>query len=233
MVDAGAEQCWELTVPADDAELLAELRRHGVRPGRRLRLIVSDQIRPDTDARPEFFASYAGAADASERRRDPGRRIPPRPLILVDTGPLVAAANRNDRHHHRSTDALRNARPPRLVPAPVVAEACHLLARDAGAHVEAMLLRAFPAGYLAVADLIAEDLARAATSSSNTPTCRSAVSTPASSQSQSASGSEIVTLDVRHFSVVRPAHVRAFTLCPYRRWHPGFTHTTDPEALAA
>ena len=70
MVDAGAEERWELTVPADDAELLAELRRHGVRPGRRLRLIVSDQIRPDTDATPEFFASYAGAADASERAEE-------------------------------------------------------------------------------------------------------------------------------------------------------------------
>ncbi len=70
MVDAGAEERWELTVPADDAELLAELRRHGVRPGRRLRLIVSDQIRPDTDATPEFFASYAGSADASERAEE-------------------------------------------------------------------------------------------------------------------------------------------------------------------
>ena len=67
MAEAGAGQCWEPTVPADDAELLAELRRHGVRPGRRLRLIVSDPISPDTGVTPEFFASYAGAADASDR----------------------------------------------------------------------------------------------------------------------------------------------------------------------
>ena len=30
---------WDLTVPEDDAELLAELRRHGVRPGQRLHVV--------------------------------------------------------------------------------------------------------------------------------------------------------------------------------------------------
>ena len=30
---------WDLTVPEDAAELLAELRRHGVRPGQRLHVV--------------------------------------------------------------------------------------------------------------------------------------------------------------------------------------------------
>ena len=136
-------------------------------------------------------------------------------MIFVDTGPLVAAANRNDRHHHRSVDVLRNSRPPRLVPAPVVAEACYLLARDAGAHVEAMFLRSFPAGFLAVADLLAEDLARAADlveqyadlPLGGVDACVVAIA-------ERLRLNEIVTLDVRHFSVVRPAHVQAFNLRP-------------------
>jgi hypothetical protein len=33
---------WDLTVPEDAAELLAELRRHGVRPGQRLRVVRAD-----------------------------------------------------------------------------------------------------------------------------------------------------------------------------------------------
>ena len=32
---------WDLTVPDDDAELLAELRRHGVRPGQRLHVVTT------------------------------------------------------------------------------------------------------------------------------------------------------------------------------------------------
>lgn len=34
---------WNLTVPDDEAELLAELRSHGVRPGLRLHVEASDQ----------------------------------------------------------------------------------------------------------------------------------------------------------------------------------------------
>jgi hypothetical protein len=33
---------WDLTVPEDAAELLAELRRHGVRPGQRLHVVRAD-----------------------------------------------------------------------------------------------------------------------------------------------------------------------------------------------
>jgi hypothetical protein len=65
MADVGTEE-WELTVPAGDAELLAELRRHGVRPGRHLRLIVSDETFSGPEAVPEFFASFAGSPDLSE-----------------------------------------------------------------------------------------------------------------------------------------------------------------------
>lgn len=38
---------WDLTVPEDDAELLAELRRHGVRPGQHLRILQSPEQSPD------------------------------------------------------------------------------------------------------------------------------------------------------------------------------------------
>ena len=34
---------WDLTVPEDAAELLAELRRHGVRPGQRLHVVRADE----------------------------------------------------------------------------------------------------------------------------------------------------------------------------------------------
>lgn len=60
---------WDFTVPDDDAELLAELRRHGVRPGRRLHLALSDQgpLPEKASGAPEFFGSFSGAPDLAER----------------------------------------------------------------------------------------------------------------------------------------------------------------------
>ena len=46
---------WDFTVPDDDAELLAELRRHGVRPGVRV-----------------HFATSATGAGSDEPPRSPG-----------------------------------------------------------------------------------------------------------------------------------------------------------------
>jgi hypothetical protein len=67
--DAASE--WDLTVPGDDAELLAEFRRHGVRPGQRVHVaIVADEAEADQgsgDALPSFFASFEGPSDLAER----------------------------------------------------------------------------------------------------------------------------------------------------------------------
>lgn len=63
---------WDFTVPDDDAELLAELRRHGVHPGRRLHLALSDQgpVPGKGPGTPEFFGSFSGAPDLAERTSD-------------------------------------------------------------------------------------------------------------------------------------------------------------------
>lgn len=83
-------------------------------------------------------------------------------MILVDTGPLVAAANRKDVHYAESVAALAGVTRPRLVPGLVIAEVCYLLARDAGAAVEAKFLHSFATGFLAIADLTAADMGRSA-----------------------------------------------------------------------
>jgi uncharacterized protein len=83
-------------------------------------------------------------------------------MILVDTGPLVAAANRQDHDHEASVRALAHARPPRLVPGVVIAEVAYLLARDADASVEAAFLRSFQQGFLTLVEPTVADLARAA-----------------------------------------------------------------------
>jgi predicted nucleic acid-binding protein len=70
-------------------------------------------------------------------------------VILCDTGPIVAAALDGDDHHHACVElftGLHLAGRPLLVPATVVAEVGYLLAREAGARVEALFLTALADG---------------------------------------------------------------------------------------
>jgi hypothetical protein len=67
-IDAAHE--WDLVVPGNDAELAAEFRRHGVKPGQRLHVAVVDRNRSDTATEqelPSFFASFDGPADLAGR----------------------------------------------------------------------------------------------------------------------------------------------------------------------
>ncbi len=69
---------WDLTVPADAAELAEEVRRHGVRPGQRLHIVRAlDAPSPDRAvpaAKPGRFAFIgsvrSGPADVSSRVDD-------------------------------------------------------------------------------------------------------------------------------------------------------------------
>jgi predicted nucleic acid-binding protein len=136
-------------------------------------------------------------------------------VILVDTGPLVAAGNRADGYHARCIRALTTATPPRLVPATVAAETGHLLERAAGPAVEAEFLRLFPFGYLTLAELTAADLDRAAElveQYADFPLGTTDATIVAVAERLEIT--TIATLDVRHFRAVRPRHVDAFTLLP-------------------
>ncbi len=79
MSDAQASSGWGFTVPATDAELLAELRRHGVRPGRHLQVTVGPEntgqpeepeAEPAGPRRLSFAGSIHAEPDLSERVDD-------------------------------------------------------------------------------------------------------------------------------------------------------------------
>lgn len=63
---------WNLTVPADDAELVAEFRRHGVMPGQRVHVaVVADRgAQGSSEPLPSFFNSFDGPADLAERSNE-------------------------------------------------------------------------------------------------------------------------------------------------------------------
>lgn len=64
-----ATRAWELTVPADDAALRDELRRHSVAPGQRVQVVVLDDKAEETpaDTLPAFFSSFDGPRDLAAR----------------------------------------------------------------------------------------------------------------------------------------------------------------------
>lgn len=61
-------------------------------------------------------------------------------MIVVDTGPIVAAVIADDKNHQRCIDEfarLRRERRPLLVPSFVAGEACYMLGKIASAKAEA------------------------------------------------------------------------------------------------
>jgi uncharacterized protein len=139
-------------------------------------------------------------------------------VILVDTGPLVAAALDGDVNHHRCVELftalhLNNER--LVVPSLVITEVCYLLAREAGPRLEAEFVRSVAAGDFVVAELASSDFHRAAElmlDYADLPL--GVVDASLVALAERFKVAEIATLDRRHFSVVRPRHVDAFTMLP-------------------
>lgn len=69
MSSANAANEWELVVPDDDAELVAEFRRHGIKPGQRVHVALVDggAASADAAAAPSFFSSFDGPPDLGAR----------------------------------------------------------------------------------------------------------------------------------------------------------------------
>jgi predicted nucleic acid-binding protein len=139
-------------------------------------------------------------------------------VILVDTGPLVAAALSDDDDHHACVELLTGlhlAGRRILIPITVIAEVGYLLAREAGAALEAGFLTSLAEGDFATANLTSEDFRRMAAlveQYSDLPLGTTDASLIALAERLGIT--EIATLDRRHFTVVRPSHVEAFELIP-------------------
>jgi predicted nucleic acid-binding protein len=136
-------------------------------------------------------------------------------LIIVDTGPLVAAANSDDHDHNRCVAMFRTARRPWLVPQPVIAEVCYLLERERGSHVEAAFLRSFGRREMTLAPLTIEDTDRMAELVETYDSLGlGGVDAAVIAIAERLNVATIATLNRRDFTVVRPRHVKALTLIP-------------------
>ena len=83
-------------------------------------------------------------------------------MILVDTGPLVAAASKRDEHRAACLAALSSLREPALITLLVVMEVCYFLSTRATAVAEAAFLRSIAVGSFDLVTLTNDDLERTA-----------------------------------------------------------------------
>ena len=136
-------------------------------------------------------------------------------MLIVDAGPLYAAAATSDRNHRRSVNLLSNAERPLLVPALVVTEVSYLLADRIGTHAELAFGRSIADGELVVEPVLDSEWERIASLTEqylDLPLGIVDASVVALAERHHVD--VIASLDHRHFSVVRPRHVSAFTLVP-------------------
>ncbi len=144
------------------------------------------------------------------------RRFSPKsgPLIaVVDTGPLYAATDLDDDDHAASVEALQRSELELVVPILVVAEATYLVGSRLGAKPEARFLRGLSqievepptsGDWERIAELVDQyaDLPLGGTDAS------------VIALAERVDAGVVVTLDRRHFTVVRPRHRAALDLIP-------------------
>lgn len=136
-------------------------------------------------------------------------------MLIVDTGPLLATADRNDPAHTACRTLLESDPEPLITTAMVTAEAAYLICRQLGPSAEVALYTSIAEGELVVADLIGTDWVRIrdlVDRYASLPLGGTDASLIAIAERLGAR--RIATLDRRHFSVVRPRHIENFELSP-------------------
>jgi predicted nucleic acid-binding protein len=136
-------------------------------------------------------------------------------VIVVDTGPIVALLNDRDDHHQRCRAFLSDYPGPLLITAPVFTEVCQLAEGRRGTGAELAFLADVRAGLFTLVQLTDDDLQRIAElveTYSSLPL--GSVDASVIALTERLALEDVATLDHRHFSVVRPKHVKALTLLP-------------------
>jgi predicted nucleic acid-binding protein len=136
--------------------------------------------------------------------------------LICDTGPLYAAMDDQERLHTTCAQLLAETMERRVVPAPVVVELEWLASSRGLSDAFDTFLSDVEDGTVIVEALTLTDYIRCR------QLCRQYSDFPLGlvdaaviAVAERLGETKIVTLDRRHFSVVRPRHVRSFTLLPH------------------
>jgi hypothetical protein len=134
---------------------------------------------------------------------------------LVDAGPLYAYVDADDAHHAASLELLETHPGPLVIPMLVVTEVAYLMATRLGVEPEVRFLGDLAAGEFSIDPVPAGDWLRIAELVATYRDLRlGTVDASIVAASERLGVTEVATIDRRHFEVVRPRHVDAFTLLP-------------------
>lgn len=135
--------------------------------------------------------------------------------MIVDAGPLYAYVDADDAHHRASLELLETHPGALIVPTLVITEVVYLLATRLGVGPEVRFLGDVAAGAFVVEPVAPSDWMRVAelvAAYGDLPLGTVDASVVAAAERLGVA--EVATVDRRHFAVVRPRHVEAFTLLP-------------------
>ena len=135
--------------------------------------------------------------------------------LLVDSGPLFALVDADDRDRPACVELLETHRGPLVVPTLVIAEVAHLIGKRLGSRAETRFLGDLASGSFVVEPVAATDWLRIAELVWKYRDLRlGTVDASVVAAAERLGIVEVATLDRRHFSVVRPKHAERFELLP-------------------
>ena len=136
-------------------------------------------------------------------------------MLIVDSGPLVAAAATRDRNHERCVDLLSKAEGPLLVPTLVVTEVAYFLADRIGTAAERAFANALRGGELLCEPVDPADWSRIVQVLDEYADAEiGIVDASVLATCERLGQTKLATLDRRQFSLLRPRHCQALTLLP-------------------
>ena len=135
--------------------------------------------------------------------------------VLVDTGPLVALADARDRFHSVVVRFAAETRDPLVVPVTVLPEAEYLITEKIGAYASLAMLRSVARDELQLEGLTPGDFTRSVQLLEQYADSHIGfVDASIVVVGERLRITRILTLDRRHFRMVRPRHCAAFELVP-------------------
>jgi predicted nucleic acid-binding protein len=135
--------------------------------------------------------------------------------LVIDTGVLVAAIEPRDERHQACAGLIEGAREDRVVPAPVLIELECLLRAVSDAAAFKAFLDDCARGAFRIEPLLDEDYLRIGSLLESYADLRLGfVDAAVLAVTERLREPKLATLDHRHFTVVRPRHVKALELLP-------------------